>query len=376
MRAALPFSLLFIHAKTWSPQTLEVKKGTLHLKPDHLLPGETGAIPTVLSSALQHITEQTGKSTYTALSAYELIDIGAVWHKRKDCSNKATRANQQSVCASGDYLRVHLNPRRYNTTQDIDILHTENSFCIVNKPRGLPVHATLDNAKENLLSILRGNDSKISLAAPHRLDTDTSGIIVIAKHKKARQSFCGAFRVSNEVRSHNGIRVRKFYRALVRPSPFLKTGFLSHWSLKSNRTPKLFLPNNEQATAKENMLFCRLCIKSISQPRLLSSPLGSLFSNSNEEIIAHEVKVELLTGRTHQIRGQLSQIGANVLGDDLYGGNIIDHGGGYLNSPNLALQASEMLIDFSGERSLRTYIEEAWWSQLWEESIAVCDEAG
>jgi 23S rRNA-/tRNA-specific pseudouridylate synthase len=348
MRAALPFSLLFIHAKTWSPQTLELKKGTLHLKPDHLLPGETGAIPTVLSSALQHITEQTGKSTYTALSAYELIDIGAVWHKRKDCSNKATRANQQSVCASGDYLRVHLNPRRYNTTQDI----------------------------ENLISILRGNDSKISLAAPHRLDTDTSGIIVIAKHKKARQSFCGAFRVSNEVRSHNGIRVRKFYRALVRPSPFLKTGFLSHWSLKSNRTPKLFLPNNEQATAKENMLFCRLCIKSISQPRLLSSPLGSLFSNSNEEIIAHEVKVELLTGRTHQIRGQLSQIGANVLGDDLYGGNIIDHGGGYLNSPNLALQASEMLIDFSGERSLRTYIEEAWWSQLWEESIAVCDEVG
>ena len=230
--------------------------------------------------------------------------------------------SSSTTAAPKSYLRIHFDPRRFTSAfnqlttnwHSSKSLIAENSslgYLAIHKPRKLPVHATVDNAVENVLSGVKAAHNLSYLGLPHRLDVETEGVLVLSTKIGFQQYFSKLLARKTEGVA-NG--VVKIYEALLvgtkaellecldsPATPYdSATNILTHFLVKSDRAPKLF--NREQNTTDEQE--ARLRIVEIGEDCEKGVP----------------VRLELLTGRTHQIRGQFCAIGFPVVNDDMYGG--------------------------------------------------------
>jgi 23S rRNA pseudouridine1911/1915/1917 synthase len=213
--------------------------------------------------------------------AERIIAFGAVYQDRQ-------RVMSNRVLSPGQYIRVHTHPKRF-PVDGIDwaqrIVHEDKHFIVVNKPAGVPVHATLDNNIENVLHQLR-MALNTTLHVTHRLDTEVSGLMVFARTEKFQREF-------NRLLADR--QVRKRYRALVSSAP--EVGRHVHYIEPAERSPK-----KVSAEKQPNWLECALRVVTVT-----TAPEG------------FELEIDLETGRTHQIRAQLSALGCPIIGDKLYG---------------------------------------------------------
>lgn len=167
------------------------------------------------------------------------------------------------------------------------VLFENEHVLIVNKPAGLAVH-TGSGVSYGIIDAMRllRPDDDIELA--HRLDRDTSGCLILAKH---RQALLAMQKILQD-RSLN-----KNYRALVK----------GRWSQDLNEIDlplkKFQLPNGERRVRPD-----RQGKSALSRVKLLQA--GKLFS---------QIQVELVTGRTHQIRVHCQAQNHPIVGDDKYG---------------------------------------------------------
>lgn len=214
-----------------------------------------------------------------------LIDLGAIFVNDE-------RQTKDGFVFQNYVIRIHLNPRRYNCSYPWkSLVIFENDFCLVlNKPSGIPSHPTNDNILENALT-QTSLTKKIPLFVTHRLDTLTSGLIVYAK----KQSFVKSFNMQLQERT-----IRKKYVALIESSQKLPPRITHYMNPASGRPKKL------SDTLIDGWDICELEI--LEQKEI--SPNQSW------------VKINLLTGRTHQIRSQLSHLQAPIVGDTLYGAKL------------------------------------------------------
>ena len=143
--------------------------------------------------------------------------FGAVYHKPIS-SEKLMRPRRMldvhTEAATGDYFRVHTAPRRFPAAHKglegwrALIVADETDYIVVNKPRGVPVHASVDNAHENLTSCMADALAISNLWAPHRLDIDTHGLVVLSKTRNFAADFQNVIRGGRRC-------IRKMYRATV-----------------------------------------------------------------------------------------------------------------------------------------------------------------
>jgi 23S rRNA pseudouridine1911/1915/1917 synthase len=164
-------------------------------------------------------------------------------------------------------------------------VENNDDFLVLDKPAGLPTHPTLDNYRENAKVILE-TELAIPLYTTHRLDVPTQGLLIIAKSPEAQRQFNRSFSLA---------RVEKIYRSLNEGR--VANGVHTHFMNPESRVPKII-------QAEENTEWWRC-------------QLEVLRSAECEEGFAHEVK--LMTGKTHQIRAQMSFLGAPIVGDGVYG---------------------------------------------------------
>ena len=123
-----------------------------------------------------------------------LIDLGAVYLRQEQKNRQIRRLiDDVNVCV-GDYSRISTTPRRYRKSNQISwkdtVIMNNLDFVVINKPSGIPSNPTGDNVQENVLVHMQKQQKIDQMYLPHRLDTDTSGILVIAK-TKAFASFLG-----------------------------------------------------------------------------------------------------------------------------------------------------------------------------------------
>lgn len=254
------------------------------------LRGKSYGVEHILSSEAGPLSQVLEKSLHLPAPRTEfLLQLGAIYRNNARIENEADLEIQ-----TGDYLRVHQNPRRF----PVEVLNVRKSIVwenkdlvIINKPSGLPVHPTVDNTQENVVALFEKEFSQ-NFYVTHRLDVATQGLLVLAKNKPA-QSLMNTKLMKNEVTKH--------YRAQVSPaktSVGLPLGEIVHYMEPSPRAPKKLSPVELYGWQQ-----CRLRI--LNQQTLENGMLLAI--------------IELITGRTHQIRAQLSALGFPILGDVAYG---------------------------------------------------------
>ncbi len=214
-----------------------------------------------------------------------LFRAGAIYSDKK-------RVFEDRPLPKGGYLRIHLQPKRFPVAQvdwEKTLLAESEDYLIIAKPAGVPVHATVDNTSDNALNCLRAHTG-LNLLVTQRLDLPVSGVLLFAKNPDFQKQF-NRWLAERQVEKH--------YRALVSGVP--ATGPHLHFQEPSEKTPRRF-----SLIDGPGWLRCEMTIHSA-----IPTPGGS------------DVAVELHTGRTHQIRGQLSALGSPILGDKLYGSRAV-----------------------------------------------------
>lgn len=185
-----------------------------------------------------------------------------------------------------------------------DILYEDNHLLIVNKHCGdlvQPDPSGESALEDQIKAFIKERDAKpgaVFLGVVHRIDRPVSGAVIFAKTSKA------LVRLNEMIREG---RIHKTYWALAEQTPDPRSGELTHYILRDGRTNRSRAYDTPKAESK--------------QARLRYETLG---------ISAHYtlLGVELLTGRHHQIRAQLSAIGCPIRGDLKYGAKRSILGGG------------------------------------------------
>lgn len=213
-----------------------------------------------------------------------LLSFGAIYLNGK-------RIHKNLPLKNDDYLRVHIDPKRFQVPKNISelVLFEDESFIALNKIQGIPCHPTLDNSYENLLNLIC-LDRNQEYFLCHRLDIGTEGVLLFAKTKQVQTYMMQHWK-----------EVKKIYRAQTQ-GRLLESQILQHWMQAHPRAPKILADK-----PTDNWQLCELQI------------LNSKIINISESLTINEYNIELLTGRTHQIRAQLSFEQNPILGDIMYG---------------------------------------------------------
>jgi len=208
----------------------------------------------------------------------------------------------------------------------LDILFEDSDCVVVNKAAGMVVHPSLGHNTGTLVQAVLAYAPEIEgvggVKRPglvHRLDQDTSGVIILAKNDRAHQHFQDQFKDR---------QVGKVYLALVDGRPPSPTGRVE---VAIGRDPKF----RQRMAAVQNR-----------EGKKATSEFFTL-----EEFSKHTLlKVSILTGRTHQIRVHLDFLGCPVVGDKNYGRKKPS-----LDISRQFLHAYQLKISLPGEEEQRTF---------------------
>ena len=160
------------------------------------------------------------------------------------------------------------------------VIEDNENFIIINKPTGIPVQSGTKSFK-NIIDILK-NTKYFENSKPyivHRLDKETSGVLIIAKNRKFAQLFTSLFRIR---------KIHKTYLALVYGNV--------NKSIKMMKDDLVHFENNKMITQK-----------AITNLKVIKTNEGYSY-----------LELKPITGRKHQLRKQLLNIGNPIVGDDKY----------------------------------------------------------
>lgn len=179
----------------------------------------------------------------------------------------------------------------------LNVIYEDNHIIVVEKPAGIPTQE--DSSGDIDMYTLVGNyirekynkPGNVFVGIVHRLDRPVGGIMVFARTSK------GASRLSEEIRNRS---FKKIYMAMVNGVPREGKGTLRDYLLKDESKNKSFVVDEKTSGAKLAVLDYEVL-------------------SHNDKDDTSIVKVDLHTGRHHQIRLQFSNIGCPLVGDRKYG---------------------------------------------------------
>lgn len=175
----------------------------------------------------------------------------------------------------------------------VEIIYEDRDIIVVNKPKGMVVHPANGNPDGTLVNAimaickdsLSGIGGEIRPGIVHRLDKETSGILIVAKNDKAH------INLSQQIKEH---KVKKTYIALVK-------------GIVKENNATINMPIGRSEKDRKKMAVTKKGKEAITHFKVLKR---------YDKYTLLEINIE--TGRTHQIRVHLSQIGYPIVGDEVY----------------------------------------------------------
>ena len=217
----------------------------------------------------------------------------------------------------------------------IEIIYEDNDIIVVNKPKGMVVHPANGNLDGTLVNAimaickdsLSGIGGEIRPGIVHRLDKDTSGLLIVAKNDKAHVN------MSEQIKNHE---VKKTYIALVRGT------------VKENEAT-IDMPIGRSTSDRKKMAVNKNGKNAVTHIKVLKR---------YDKYTLLEVNIE--TGRTHQIRVHLSHIGYPIIGDYTYSNGKNEFGvvGQCLHAKSLEFKHPITEKEMKLEAPLPEYFEE------------------
>ncbi len=213
----------------------------------------------------------------------------------------------------------------------LDIIYEDDDVIVINKPAGMVVHPAAGHASGTLVNAVLGHDPELEgvgdEARPgivHRLDKDTSGLILIAKNDRAHRDLQAKFADR---------RITKVYQALLDGWPPTDTGRI------------------EAAIGRDLRDRQRMAVVPAAKGRMAITEYKVLERFETRGRGRHSwVEVNLLTGRTHQIRVHFAYLRCPIVGDTVYG-----HAKPSLAIGRQCLHAARLTLALPGKRKPVTF---------------------
>ncbi len=217
----------------------------------------------------------------------------------------------------------------------IDVIYEDENMIVVNKSKGLVVHPANGNMEGTLVNALMdmckdslsGIGGEIRPGIVHRIDKDTSGVLMVAKNDKAH------INLSEQIKART---VKKTYIALVR-------------GIVKENEAKIDMPIGRSTKDRKKMAVAKDGKQAVTNFKVIKR---------YKDVTLLEIDIE--TGRTHQIRVHLSEIGYPIIGDDTYsnGRNRWDAKGQVLHAKKLEIKHPITGKDMVLEAELPQYFKD------------------
>jgi 23S rRNA pseudouridine955/2504/2580 synthase len=279
---------------------------------------------------------QTGKKIDKIIKeTFPQMPVSALFKafRKKDIKVNGIRVKDDYIVAFGDKLEIFIvdeildgTPLEQKNKQNksFSVLYEDKNILIVNKDQGIPVHPDKEQATNTLIDQVQNylqqkeeyNPLKPSSFTPalcHRLDRNTSGLVIIAKNNESLKILLS--KIKNR-------EIKKFYQCLVSGKMENNQAELKAFLYKQEKKSRVFVDDKKSKDA----------VEIITKYKVLS------FENDISLL-----EVELVTGRTHQIRAHLAHIGHPIIGDGKYGTNTINR---KFAAKRQALCAYKIVFDF------------------------------
>lgn len=242
--------------------------------------------------------------------------------RKKDIRINGIRVKENVVLSENDEISIYISDEFLFKKINLEIVFEDDNVLIVNKPIGIEVVS--NGSGKSLTSILK---EKYDFIEPcHRLDRNTSGLILFAKNKASLEILLDKFKNKE---------IKKYYKCTVYGIPKQQSATLVSYLFKDSKKSMVYISDIPKTGYK----------KIITSYKVLDV-------NKQKNISTLEVVLDY-SGRTHQIRAHLAHIGLPIIGDGKYGKNEINK---KFNKKTQDLISYKLVFNFTTDSGILNYL--------------------